>query len=309
MVTFTALSYAEWKREAYKRPRNILRIEDMRAESFFVTEYAPACPIEKTVAHYATVDYTSPDEPSVPGRLEVYMRTGEVHSFEAWATWWCADYGINVSDDGERIYVISDLKGLRCHDREGRLLWKNRYTSITRVLPHSDGSVTALTYNGRVFKFDGKGSIVAKRQAFGDRQATLMSSNIVALCTGDYTVTFFDTETLEPIHKTPFRGLLENLECTAVSEKYILLVGKRAGAELRLPNGGRRWEKLPTVWLLDRRDNRVLRVFDHTFVEEHHMMDGGGDFLAPCAALDGEKIILYPGATDGVSFRRMEWEI
>ncbi len=309
MVTVIPMTYEEWTEASHVRPRNILRVDTDRAAGGFTTHYAPACSIEKTVAHGADRDYTTAGDPASPGRLEVHMRTGEVYTFAAWATRWCASYGISVSDDGARIYVISDIKGLGCYTPHGEVLWKTRYTSVTDVVAHPDGSVTALTYNGNVYRMDENGRIVARRKSFDGRPVRLLSNDMVAACTGDYTVTFFDTATLEPICKTPFRKLLERLDCTAISESCVLLVGTRYGKEIPLPNGGRQWERLPTVCLLDRRDNRVLRVFDHTFVRENCLTEDGGDRLAAYAALEEGKIILYPGARDGMSFRRIEISI
>ena len=61
----------------------------------------------------------------------VYYKNGEQYTFECYTdTVFSGQHGIAISDDGERIYVISDIKGLWCYDKCGNIIWKTRYTFL-----------------------------------------------------------------------------------------------------------------------------------------------------------------------------------
>ena len=87
----------------------------------FVTEYPDHTVIEKTVAY--GYELNEKLEISKIGRLTVYLRNGEQYTFDCWvSTIYCGQFGINVSDDGQYIYVISDEKGLWCYTYKGEIV-------------------------------------------------------------------------------------------------------------------------------------------------------------------------------------------
>ncbi len=304
MVTFETLTEQEWNRQSKIYPNNISKTEDNRpTEQSFTTWYCSENSIEKTVTQYASDDGSNGK--SVSGRTEVCMRNGETYAFETWASWWCGQYGFNASNDGNRIYVISDIpgKGLCCYTKEGKIIWKTRMTSVTDVVVHPDDSVTALTYNGNLVKIDRDGNIVTKRRGFDGRVPRLLSNEIISLCTGDYTLTFLDSYSLEPICKVTFRTLqIEHLHCAAISEKYIVLVGDKRGERINLPGGGHSWERFPVIYLLDRKDNRILYTFDQDFIRENRINNKEDSPVAAHVSLDEDKIVLYQGR----QFRKIE---
>ena len=179
-----------------------LQVRD--TEDGFITEYPGHEYTEKTEVHGA--------EDSVPGSITVYMRSGERYTFPCFATnVYCGQFGINVSRDGERIYVISDLKGLWCYSKSGELIWKTRYTAAQHVFANPDGTVTCVTSNAVIMLDENEKPI--KKQNIVPFGADKVASNVIFAHTSERTVAFLNAETMEIIEKISLNKIFKGCDC------------------------------------------------------------------------------------------------
>lgn len=176
----------------------MIKVEQIFEGKFhFVTSYPDNKYIEKTVAYIYRDEYKNGKLVMLePGRLEVYMRGGETYCFETFATGTASQYGIQVSDNGKYIYVISNVKGLWCYTCTGEIVWKTRYTSVEAVFSHSDGKITCVMGNYLAI-LDENGKIIKKVPTSGEGSQGRVSDGLIASMTSPNIVTFFDSMTLE----------------------------------------------------------------------------------------------------------------
>lgn len=207
------------------------------------------------------------------GSLTVYYKNGEQYSFACYTdTVFSGQFGITVSDDGERIYVISDVKGLWCYDKHGNVIWKTRYTSAGQVYPHRDGTVTCVT--GRhLILLDENGKPIKKRVKF-DGVDCEISEKTIGILTSENVAAIIDVQTLEPILKISlsklnidrFRDIIE------AGEYYVLQGCERIGI-FDLPDGKRDIREKEVIYLLSNNGD-VLRKIENptwTFVSRAYV--------------------------------------
>ena len=187
-----------------------------RTNDGFITEYPENEYIEKTEVHGA--------EASAPGSITVYTRSGESYTFPCFATTvYCGQFGINASSDGERIYVISDVKGLWCYSKSGDVIWKTRYTAAEHVFANPDGTVTCATSNA-ILMLDENGKPI-KKQKIEPFSAQKVAKDIIFAYTSERAVAFFCAETLEIIEKIALNKIFKGCDCHKayfLGEKIIL---------------------------------------------------------------------------------------
>ncbi len=171
----------------------------------FVTEYPDHAVIEKTVAY----GYELNKELKITelGRLTVFLRNGEQYTFDCWvSTIYCGQFGINVSDDGQYIYVISDEKGLWCYTYKGEIVWKTRYTSVSHVFPHPNHNLTcALTT--KLVILDSFGKIIQQTPIWKEGAPYKASDVVIAANTSETIFALFDSMTLEVLHRVSLKKL------------------------------------------------------------------------------------------------------
>ncbi len=306
MLKETILDKAQWEHQSSVYTGSIVAVTDDRpVQDSFTTWYAESNPIQKTVA-YPARKAGGPD----PGRLEVFMASGEVYRMESWATRWCGSFGIQASADGSRLYILSDIKGLCCCTPRGECLWQSMQTAVTRVIPHPDGSITALTFNGKALRMDREGKVLTTLRGIQAPQP--MTRQVIAFLTGEYTLSFLDAFTLEKLQTLRLQPLgIEALHCVALSEQYIFLAGNRAAESRRLPDGKLRWITHPAMYLLRREDLHILREFDEDFIRG--MILGVAPevvtVIVPRARLTEDRLILFPSVPDGKTYRKLELQL
>lgn len=173
----------------------------------FITSYPDNEYIEKTVAYIYRDEYENGKlVMREPGRLEVYMRSGEMHSFKTYVTGTASQYGIQASADGKYIYVISNVKGLRCYTCAGEVVWKTRYTSVEDIFPHSDGKITCVMGNYLAI-LDENGKIIKKTPTSGEGAQGRVTDDLIASMTSPNTLALFDSMTLEKKCKLSLKEL------------------------------------------------------------------------------------------------------
>jgi len=224
----------------------------------YITEYIDHPTVTKSVA----VGVKTHEDVIEPGLLTVFYKNGEEYSFECYTdNVFSGQYGINISEDGERIFVISDVKGLWCYDKYGKVIWKTRYTSAGPVYPHGDGSAAFITTTHMVL-IDSKGKVVKKRALF-DGVRCEMSNRTIAMLTSENVVAVVDLETIEPILKISlqklnvyhFRELIE-------AEEFYVLRGTELVECDKLPNGRKRIREKEVIYLLDSCGNVIRKIDD-----------------------------------------------
>ena len=182
----------------------------------FITEYPEHEYIEKTEVHGA--------EDSAPGSISVYMRSGESYTFPCFATQiYCGQFGINVSADGEKIYVISDIKGLWCYTKSGELLWKTRYTSAQHVFAGADDTLTCVTSNA-ILMLDENGKAI-KKQKIEPFSAEKVTKNVIFAYITERTVAFLQAERMSIIEKISLNKIWQGCDCNKayfLDDKIIL---------------------------------------------------------------------------------------
>ncbi|MBQ9745917.1 MAG: hypothetical protein IJW21_03765 [Clostridia bacterium] len=187
-------------------------------EDGFITRYAENKYVEKTEVHGADIEIPA------PGSITVYMRSRESYTFPCWASSvYCGQYGINVSADGERIYVISDIKGLWCYSKSGDVLWKTRYTAAEHVFANPDGTVTCTTSTA-IIMLDENGKPI-KKQKIMPFSSEKISKNMIFAYVSERTVAFFRADTMESVEKIPLNKIWQGCDCDKVfllDDKIIL---------------------------------------------------------------------------------------
>ena len=172
----------------------------------FITWYPDNPYIEKTVSYKCYYNIEEGCRLERMGRIEVYMRNGEQYSFECWVTGYCSQFGINVSDDGQYIYLISDDKGLWCYTYKGELVWKTRYTSVSHVFPHPNHNLTcALTT--KLMILDSFGKIIQQTPLWKEGAPYKASDAVIAANTSETVVALFDSMTLEVLYRISLKKL------------------------------------------------------------------------------------------------------
>ena len=187
----------------------------------FITEYPKHSCIEKTVA----LGYCRNEnlEISEMGSLSVYMRDGRSYSFECWvSTVYCGQFGINVSEDGTRIYVISEEKGLWCYSNDGKILWKTKYTSVGDVIVNSNGTITCIT-STKIIQLDENGKPINNRKIL-PYHACKASENIIYIAISCSRVALIDSETLDIIWEAYIRKMNLDESREAIIYKNILII-------------------------------------------------------------------------------------
>lgn len=124
------------------------------------------------------------------------MRDGEQYEFKCYVTGYCSQYGIQVSNDGKYIYVISDEKGLWCYTYKGEIVWKTKYTSVSDVFPHTDNKITCVMSN-RIAIIDENGNLIKKVSTLGAGGQGKVSDELIASLTSSNILVLFDSMTLE----------------------------------------------------------------------------------------------------------------
>lgn len=242
-----------------KKVYALSKIGSKRLSGYF-TEYIDHPTVEKSVA--IGVECNGAYIITAPGNLTVFYHNGEKYSFECYTdTVFSGQFGISISADGERIYVISDIKGLWCYNKHGEIVWKTRYTSAGQVYPHNDGTVTCVT-GSHLILLDTNGKVIKKRALF-DGVRCEMSSKTIGMLTSENVLAVIDVETLEPILKISllalniyhFRDILE------AGEFYIVQGTEFLGME-DLPNGRRNILQKEVIYLLDLNGSMLRKIDD-----------------------------------------------
>lgn len=199
----------------------------------FTTEYPKNLYIEKTVA----LGYCLKENLEIAemGSLTVYMRDGTSYSFGCWvSTVYCGQFGINVSEDGTRIYVISDEKGLWCYSYDGQILWKTRYTSAGDVILNSNDTITCIT-STKIIQLNEAGKTINSRKIL-PYHACKASENILFVAISDLKVALIDTETLDIIWETSIRKMnLDNSKEAIIYKNILIISGFRDARNLYVP--------------------------------------------------------------------------
>lgn len=205
----------------------------------FVTEYPDHAVIEKTVAY----GYELNKELKITelGRLTVYLRNGEQYTFDCWvSTIYCGQFGINVSDDGQYIYVISDEKGLWCYTYKGEIVWKTRYTSVGHIIINNNNTITCIT-STKLLVLDENGKLVNERRIV-QYHAEKASENMIYAAINNSTVALIDSQTLNVLWKSPLKKLgLEKSRYAVVCGDSLEIRGENANGSVQyitveLPN-------------------------------------------------------------------------
>ena len=225
----------------------------------YLTEYIDHPTVEKSIAFGAQRNEAY--DVIGPGKLIVFYHNGEECSFECYTdTVFSGQFGISISADGERIYVISDIKGLWCYNKQGEIIWKTRYTSAGQTYPHDDGTVTCVT--GRhLILLDENGKPLKKRVLFdGDRCE--MSAKTIGILTSENVLAVVDVKTLEPILKISLIKLkIDHFREIIEADEYYIVQGTECLGMEDLPNGRRRFIEKDVIVLLDH-NGRMLRRID-----------------------------------------------
>jgi hypothetical protein len=202
----------------------------------FITSYPDNKYIEKTVAYIYRDEYKNGKLViSEMGRLEVYMRNGEKYSFETYVTGTASQYGIQVSDDGKYIYVISNIKGLWCYTCKGEIVWKTRYTSVEAVFPHIDGKITCVMSNYLAI-LDENGKIIKKVPTSGEGSQGRVSDDLIASMTSWNVLTLFDSMTLEKKYRFALDKLgLRSFSKAKIEGDFLIIKGWPLNEDIEYP--------------------------------------------------------------------------
>ena len=190
----------------------------------FTTEYPLHAYIEKT----EVIGFRRNDNLQITemGKLTVYMKDGTTYAFECWAdAVYCGQFGINVSDDGPRIYVISDEKGLWCYSYKGEILWKTRYTSAGDVIVNANGTLTCITGN-KIILLDGNGKLITSRKIL-PYLASKASENMIYAAISERKAVLIDCETLDIIWQLSINQLgLDSVREAIIYKNKLILFGE-----------------------------------------------------------------------------------
>ena len=227
--------------------------------SGYLTEYINHPTVVKSIA--IGVERDEAYDMIGPGRLTVFYQNGEKYSFECYTdTVFSGQFGISISADGERIYVISDIKGLWCYNKQGEILWKTRYTSAGQVYPHDDGTVTCVT-GTHLILLDENGKAIKKRVLF-DGERCEMSPRTIGILTSENVLAVVNIKTIEPILKISLLKLnIDHFREIIEADKYYIIRGTECLGMKDLPNGRREFIEKDVMYLLDN-DGSVLQKID-----------------------------------------------
>ena len=178
--------------------------EELGRHKYFITEYPGNDYIEKTVTYLCELD--SYDGQNKPGRIEVHMRNGRRYIIECWVTYYTTQYGIQVSHDGQFVYVNSDEKGLWCYTYRGELVWKTRYTSVSYVIPHPNNSITCVTTT-KILIIDCMGNIIKQVPIYREGMSEMASDTIIVSNTSENVISVFDGYSLNVLYKISLKAL------------------------------------------------------------------------------------------------------
>ena len=190
----------------------------------FTTEYPLHPYIEKT--EVIGLEHNSNLEITKMGKLTVYMRDGMTYSFDCWAdAVYCGQFGINVSDDGTRVYVISAEKGLWCYSCDGKIIWKTRYTSVGDVIVNSNGTITCITSN-KIILLDESGKLINSRKIL-PYHASKASENMIYAAISERKAVLIDCETLDIIWQLSINQLgLDSVREAIIYKNKLILFGE-----------------------------------------------------------------------------------
>lgn len=245
--------YDWFNRKVYR----VFNIENGHSTGY-LTEYIDHPTVIKSIAIGAKRDEAY--DVSGPGFLTVYYKNGEQYSFECYTdTVFSGQHGITISDDGEKIYVISDIKGLWCYDKHGKIIWKTRYTSAGKVYPHNDGTVTCVT-GTHLILLDTNGKPIKKKALF-DGVRHPMSAKTIGILTSENVAAVIDVKTLEPILKVSlskiniyrFREIIE-------ADEYYVVRGTELIGIFDLPNGKRDVREKEVIYLLRHNGDVINKI-------------------------------------------------
>lgn len=186
----------------------MITIEEINVKGnfHFITWYPNNPYIEKTVSYKCYYNIEEGCRLERMGRIEVYMRNGEQYSFECWVTGYCSQFGINVSDDGQYIYLISDDKGLWCYTYKGEIVWKTRYTSVSHVFPHPNHHITCVMTT-KLAILDPMGKMIKQVPIYREALPHKVSDAVIAANTSETIFALFDSQTLEVLHRISLKKL------------------------------------------------------------------------------------------------------
>ena len=226
----------------------MITVEQIFDDRFhFITSYPDNKYIEKTVTYIYRDEYKNGKLVTrEPGRITVYMRDGSSYSFESFATGTASQYGIQVSEDGKYIYVISNIKGLWCYTFSGEIVWKTRYTSVEDIFPHSDNKITCVM-GSYIAILDENGKIIKKVNTSGEGAQCRVTDGLIASMTSHNTVTFFDSMTLEKKYRIALNKLKLRGFCKArIDGRFLFIKGWHENEDIEYPTEVKiSLEKLP----------------------------------------------------------------
>lgn len=195
----------------------------------FTTEYPNHLYIEKTVAFGYQLNENL--EITEMGNLTVYMKDGRSFSFDCWvSTIYCGQFGINVSEDGTRIYVISDEKGLWCYSCDGEIIWKTRYTSVGDVIVNSNGTITCIT-SKKIIQLDDKGKLINSKKIL-PYDAVKASKNTLYISISGLRKALLDCETFDIIWEFSISDVNLDSSREAIIYKHILIISGLRGSRI-----------------------------------------------------------------------------
>jgi hypothetical protein len=199
----------------------------------FTTEYPRHLYVEKIVVFGFQVNGNL--DITEMGKLTVYMRDGTNYSFDCWAdTVYCGQFGINISDDGTRIYVNSPEKGLWCYSYNGEIIWKTRYTSVGDVIVNPNGTITCIA-STKIVLLNENGKVINSRKIL-PYHASKASENIIYIAISNSKVALLDCETLDIIWETSLNEMdLDSSRAAIIYRDMLIISGCRRSRMLYIP--------------------------------------------------------------------------
>ena len=224
----------------------------------YLTEYVDHPTVEKSIAIGAKRDEAY--DVIGLGSLTVCYKNGEQYSFECYTdTVFSGQHGITISDDGEKIYVISDIKGLWCYDKHGKIIWKTRYTSAGKVYPHNDGTVTCVT-GTHIILLDTNGKPIKKKALF-DGVRHPMSAKTIGILTSENVAAVLNVQTLEPIQKISLSKLnIYRFREIVEADEYYVVRGTELIGIFDLPNGKRDVREKEVIYLIRHNGDVINKI-------------------------------------------------
>ena len=198
--------------------------KELGRHKYFITEYPDNDYIEKTVTYFCEVSIYG--EYIKPGKIEVYLRNGECYIIECWVTFYTSQFGIQVSHDGQFVYVNSDEKGLWCYTYKGELVWKTRYTSVSHIIENDNNTVTCIT-STKIIILDEGGKKIKERK-IQHYHAEKASKNLIYAAVTENTMALIDCKTLDIIWKSSLKELgLNHSRYAVLYDRYLIIKGEK----------------------------------------------------------------------------------